>query len=1153
MPNFNEFKAKIDSIDNEFLSYMLNLEGIKSDEDGEIERAKKDALAHSSKTYAKLTEMLRSYSTSVMGLIDKIERSGVKLGKCADDRAFSSYSEALNFLNENSDAIKNAVSAINSYKFEKSKFNYKFDGETATIDGKNYTAPDFPTVSLDDFDTDTQHIALASELYALCLAQASCLKYLTNVVNSNAYKLDLQKKVEAVNQSATEIIKDENSDKINALKAQIQQKYNTDFSKFLKGNERVLNDYQTMSSLNIPEIFERRIVIGSLPYKFTNISKYEAQMADIDKDGLISDCVKYPVSLNLEENGNVLLNTDTNDNRVVEFVHQLIMQYISSAPYKKVNLALVDLDNSEYDFVFNYSKEYLKKNNLLFSGNVITEEDQLKDLVVALNRKLIDIKGNKLSFKSCDNIFEYNELSRENSQEIHLLVIVDYPKHADSAIAEKLSNLIKNGNKCGIFTILVNNTSIRVPNDSYGYNASAHTAFIEQCKKFSLTVDYSSENNLFTTNDIEFAPNEAFSSKSINQFFKSLEEGSSQASKSQIIYLDSIMGIDYTKKPYYEQIKIPVGKDGGDSVFFSLDVDGTGTSSALVAGGTGSGKSAFLHTIILSGAYNYSPEELEYYLIDFKDGVEFSPYSDKENGINIPHVSFLSLKNKVEDAYDILMKIYAEKNRRNELFKRVNASDIKSYHNSSAVKSGKYPNLKRMVVIIDEYQNFLTSTDTNTAILCNKCAGLLLSLLKEIRSVGISIVLSSQSVSVEREALDQIYNRYIFSSSANVLQTAFPEFSGDEMNNELNKEKGLVYMTSNGGVAKKLFKAAFSGKTNEREQKAVAKQINEKWSGIKGSSLTISGSDERLPIYASDAPFVKFDDIELSEDNIIKSYVGQGAMSSEPMAIEFKDSDACSYLILGEIKKTRGVEASIGLSFLYALKKYGFDITSNNLHYIDLNNSNVAIRNPSPFDTYRDKLNEVMTYAVENDEVISSIDSVYEEYLSRKEASKSRSREIKAPILMIVNSFSCLDEISVETRDGGATGDLDMDDMLASLSGGLDFGSSSSSQPLTLAEKIKTIYQNGHTYNMFVVIQERHASEFGGYDSFVNLSRVICCDKNELENCKMSENGGSVTITDLPENYAVLFPNVSKIRPFEFDKSSEEGQYIDKLVEELLK
>ena len=46
---------------------------------------------------------------------------------------------------------------------------------------------------------------------------------------------------------------------------------------------------------------------------------------------------------------------------------------------------------------------------------------------------------------------------------------------------------------------------------------------------------------------------------------------------------------------------------------------------ALVGGPSGSGKTNLLLTMICSLASRYSPDELEFYLLDFKEGVSFAP------------------------------------------------------------------------------------------------------------------------------------------------------------------------------------------------------------------------------------------------------------------------------------------------------------------------------------------------------------------------------------------------------------------------------------------------------------------------------------------------------------------------------------------------
>ncbi|MBR4091331.1 MAG: type VII secretion protein EssC, partial [Mogibacterium sp.] len=58
----------------------------------------------------------------------------------------------------------------------------------------------------------------------------------------------------------------------------------------------------------------------------------------------------------------------------------------------------------------------------------------------------------------------------------------------------------------------------------------------------------------------------------------------------------------------------------------------------LVAGTTGSGKSEFLITYILSMAINYRPEEVAFVLIDYKGGGLAGAFDDPAKGIHLPHL-----------------------------------------------------------------------------------------------------------------------------------------------------------------------------------------------------------------------------------------------------------------------------------------------------------------------------------------------------------------------------------------------------------------------------------------------------------------------------------------------------------------------------------
>ena len=74
------------------------------------------------------------------------------------------------------------------------------------------------------------------------------------------------------------------------------------------------------------------------------------------------------------------------------------------------------------------------------------------------------------------------------------------------------------------------------------------------------------------------------------------------------------------------ELRVPIGRTGATK--FQYLAIGKGTCQhALVAGKTGSGKSTLFHVIITNLALWCSPEQVEFYLVDFKKGVEFKCYA----------------------------------------------------------------------------------------------------------------------------------------------------------------------------------------------------------------------------------------------------------------------------------------------------------------------------------------------------------------------------------------------------------------------------------------------------------------------------------------------------------------------------------------------
>ncbi len=177
------------------------------------------------------------------------------------------------------------------------------------------------------------------------------------------------------------------------------------------------------------------------------------------------------------------------------------------------------------------------------------------------------------------------------------------------------------------------------------------------------------------------------------------------------------------KKKYF----VPFGKDITGDV---LGMNVGDYPHLLVAGATGSGKSVFMHCLIMSLLMKTSPEELRILLIDPKR-VEMSKYRDEPHLI-CPIVSDYS-ESKVA-----MNRLVQEMERRYQLFEDACVSKISQY-NEYAEEEGLEP-LPLIVVIIDEYADLVEN--------CKDIASPVVKIAAKSRACGIHMVISTQRPSV---------------------------------------------------------------------------------------------------------------------------------------------------------------------------------------------------------------------------------------------------------------------------------------------------------------------------------------------------------------------------------------------------------------------
>ena len=152
----------------------------------------------------------------------------------------------------------------------------------------------------------------------------------------------------------------------------------------------------------------------------------------------------------------------------------------------------------------------------------------------------------------------------------------------------------------------------------------------------------------------------------------------------------------------------------------------------LVSGTTGSGKSIFIHALIMSILYKYSPNDVRFVIIDPKL-VEFSMY----NGL--PHLIMPQVLCDHDKALNALKWVVAEMEKRLKLLQETESQNIDQYNEIEDVVKHKVPKMPYLVVIIDEFAELMCDTKYGKDI--EHCVQRITQLS---RACGIHMVLATQ-------------------------------------------------------------------------------------------------------------------------------------------------------------------------------------------------------------------------------------------------------------------------------------------------------------------------------------------------------------------------------------------------------------------------
>ncbi len=188
-----------------------------------------------------------------------------------------------------------------------------------------------------------------------------------------------------------------------------------------------------------------------------------------------------------------------------------------------------------------------------------------------------------------------------------------------------------------------------------------------------------------------------------------------------------------------EELTAPIG-EGPDGRLVELTL-GDNPPHALIGGASGSGKTNLIYAWLAGLTTRYSPDELELYLLDFKEGVSFARFAPGQRDPSwLPHVKLVgvNINSDREFGLALLRFLLGELQRRAAAARRYEATKLSELRAEDP--TGRWP---RIVAVVDEFQVLLAGRDAVT----NEAVALLEDLARRGRSQGIHLVLASQDVS----------------------------------------------------------------------------------------------------------------------------------------------------------------------------------------------------------------------------------------------------------------------------------------------------------------------------------------------------------------------------------------------------------------------
>jgi hypothetical protein len=470
------------------------------------------------------------------------------------------------------------------------------------------------------------------------------------------------------------------------------------------------------------------------PQEFTNAAKFGRLDIDITrffesvpKDRRLalpgSGALTVPMLLSYPQDGSIVFETTgTGTDVVMGTINDIIFRLLSTTPPGKLSFTIFDPVGLGQNFaglmhLADYEESHI-------NSRIWTQAGQLEEKLAELNEHMEKVIQMYLR-NEYETIAEYNAHAGSIAEKYHFLVVADFPVNFSETAARRLINIATSGARCGVYTLIHWDRRHALPQ---GFVAEElrknNTRVVRLVNEFEL--DHQPPGARLA---LDPPPSPEFATRFLHEVGQlSKDTNRVEVPFVQVAPPDSEMWSEETT----DELQVPIGRSGATKLQY-LEIGKATRQHALLAGKTGSGKSTLFHVIITNLSLWCSPEQVEFYLVDFKKGVEFKCYANRR----LPHAKVVAIESDREFGLSVLQRVDEELRRRGDLFRQLSVQDLPGYK-----KAGGTEPMPRSLLIIDEFQEFFVEEDR----VSQYAAVLLDRIVRQGRAFGIHVLLGSQTL-----------------------------------------------------------------------------------------------------------------------------------------------------------------------------------------------------------------------------------------------------------------------------------------------------------------------------------------------------------------------------------------------------------------------